>query len=45
MLTLSHTIYPDILTVNGPCMYVYYCRTYENAMCGGGEREKREDMC
>ena len=24
----------------GPCMYVYYCRTYEKAVSGGEEREK-----
>ena len=23
-----------------PCMYVYYYRTYEKAVSGGGEREK-----
>ena len=25
-------------------MYVYYCRTYDKAVSGGG-RGKREDMC
>ena len=25
-------------------MYVYYCRTYEKAVSGGG-RGKKEDMC
>jgi len=28
-----------------PSMYVYYCRTYENAVSGGGSRRgRREDM-
>ena len=25
-------------------MYVYYCRTYEKAVSGGGEREKGGDV-
>ena len=30
----------DLDSVLLPCMYVYYCRTYEKAVSGGGEREK-----
>ena len=38
--------FPPVAKLEGVQVWmdVYYCRTYEKAVSGGGEREK-EDMC